>query len=392
MEQQIKQLQDQLAAMQTKATNAEAALESHKQDLQNVLQERDQLKGEARAEASKAHSLEDEMRQLRAEAQRAADLEHELREASRFRPGKTVLITRERKLQKLTGRPKTDADPEVGDWLSDIRQHIEELDESQKIDTIMGYLGGSAKDEVKLRPDTERNTADKILHIIETTFKVTDSLASLSQTLYNRTQEQGETVQSYSLALLKLNSKIQKKGGVALDSIALTDKFIEGLLDPSLRRDMRRLNKEHPRLTFVQFREKVLDLVQEDEVEIQKKKTVKTAEVKAESDLAELLKQQMELQKQTTAALTALQQQQQKTDEKVAQLMKQQKPTAGPSQATTTKSDDVRPRSRSRQIGPCFICGKLGHIAKNCWDNPKNKDKRPSSKPTQSKPPAKQEN
>ena len=64
-----------------------------------------------------------------------------------------------------------------------------------------------------MRPLADRNTADKILAIIDSSFKDTVSLAVLSQTLFNRVQQPTETIQSYSLALLKLNEKIKQKGG-----------------------------------------------------------------------------------------------------------------------------------------------------------------------------------
>ena len=234
LQQQLTELKAQLERLQARASQAdaiEAALKQSQLDHQQVIQERDQLRSEASAEADRANDLAARLSQASLLADKASHLEQELEATVKQKVGKTVLISQERKLQKLNGRPKTESDPEVSDWISDMKVHVEELDENQKIDTIMGHLGGEAKDEVKLRPLADRNTADKILAIIDSSFRDTASIAVLSQTLFNRVQQPTETIQSYSLALLKLNEKIKQKGGAALDDFALIDKFVEGLVD-----------------------------------------------------------------------------------------------------------------------------------------------------------------
>ena len=428
LQQQLLELRAQLEQLQAKANRAdelEVALQQSQSDHQQVISERDQLRGEARAEAGRADNLAARLHEVQPLAEKAKDLERELKEATEQKKGKTVLVTRERKLQKLYGRPKTDTDPEVSDWISDMRQHIEDLDESQKIDTIMGYLGGEAKDEVKLRPTEDRNTAEKILMIIETSFKVTASLAMLSQMLFNRIQQPDETIQKYSLALLKLNSKIQKKGGASLDDVSLIDKFVEGLSDDSLKRELRRLSREDPSMQFVKFREKVLDLVQEDELNVPKRKTAKASEVQADSEMSKMMKMQKEWQERVISSLEDLKNHQHLTDERLDALMREQqerqtgqqgsrysgkagkwmsRPTAAATANTPSHRQGKQPltsnhsapdeqhsmpaqrpssntlprRDAQRPKGPCFLCGRLGHIARECWGNQPVRQKKPS--------------
>ena len=382
LQRKLSEMQHEMIMWKARAESMEEfseGLKTQKEILDRLVEERDQLKEEVHEKSDRNRRMEQEMLELKYQTVRSRELQKDLP------TGKTLLITRERKIQKLMGRPTKDTDPEVSDWLDDIRYHIEDLTESQKIDTIMSYLGGQAKDEVKLRPRTERDTAAKILSILESAFKVTESLATLTQQFFNRTQRADETVQDYSLALFKLNAKIEKKGGSSLDDVMLRDKFIDGLLDQSLRRDLRRLSREHLDISFVQFRQKVLELVQEDETGIQKK-TVKSAEVSTASSLEKLLKQQIDIQQKTADALLALQKQQQKTEDKIDRWMKQKK-SQGEDSKYAARRVDVKPKPR--QIGPCYHCGELGHIAKEC---PKRRErssqqaKVPANKPGNGQP------
>ena len=414
LQKQLEELKAQLVQLQAKADRTdelEAALLQSEGDHKQAMSERDQLRGEARAEADRANDLAAQLLQAQPLANKAKDLERELKEATQLRKGKTVLITRERKLLKLYGRPKVDNDPEVSDWITDMRQHIEDLDASQQIDTIMGYLGGEAKDEVKLRPLVERDSAEKILAIIENTFKVTASLATLSQMIFNRVQQPDETIQSYSLALLKLNWKIEKKGGKALDSSSLIDKFVEGLLDDALKRELRRLSRDDPKMTFGEFRQKVLDLVQEDDGQ---KIKVKKAEVEAESDIAQMMRQQKDWQEQITKSLEELKNHQHQIDERLDALMSERQQKLAERQSRPMYGNGKRAQQQSRphsaatapsqwqgrsssadshttptpppiqRKGPCFQCGRLGHIARECWWNTEKKEKntRPVKKKT----------
>lgn len=285
------------------------------------------------------------------------DLNRQLTEARKSR----VIVTRERKLSKLAGRPKTSTDVDVTDWLMDIRQHIADLEENQKIDIIMGHITGDVREEVKLRAAGDRDTAVKILKIIEDNFKEVDSLASLNKKFFNRSQEAKESVQSFSRALMKLNSRIQQKGGAALTDKTLIMKLIDGLQDSSLKRELRRLSKEEEH-TFPVFRQKVLDLVEEDECEVLVAKD-REVKVSPESEMVALLKQSMELQKQTLEEL------------KKRNSASASKPSTTGKPVVNSKADASAgtPRFQPNPLGPCFICAKPGHIADKCYFNRKNK-------------------
>lgn len=184
-----------------------------------------------------------------------------MKQKSDLNPNKTVYVAREKKNARLRGRPVKESDPDVAEWLDDARQHLKVInDNDARIDFLMDNLGGQAKDEIRLRPRLERDTAENILKIIKDAFASTETLGALQQQFYQRDQKHGESLQNYSLALMKLLDKI-----VAKDENAVTDfdemlkeRFVEGIRDSSLRREIRRFSFEKKSMSFGEFRQKVL--------------------------------------------------------------------------------------------------------------------------------------
>ena len=68
-----------------------------------------------------------------------------------------VYIKSERKIPKLAGRPTANSDPEVDDWITDMKEHIASIPTKEgKIDFVLDHLTGSAKTEVRLRPSESK--------------------------------------------------------------------------------------------------------------------------------------------------------------------------------------------------------------------------------------------
>lgn len=383
---ELEELRQQLQDAKKEAEDAKKAADDAKQEAENAKKEAEDAKrnaDEGQRFKTRAEELDSEVNTLNDTVNGLKTRERELREelevlskkvpsasagvgevkpsALQLQP-RTVLITRERKLQKLCGRPKTDSDPDVSDWVSDIRQHIIDLDESQKIDTILGFLGGEAKTEVKLYPKEERSTAEDILNIISTLYKDVDNLATLHKDFYDRLQKKDETLQSYSLALMKLREKIHKKSPNAVDDTALRTRFIEGVMDQGLKRDLRKLARDHEKATFVEFRRLVLDWIGDEESKATVKTSVKTSEQQASVTadkqghvtLEDLTKMHLQLAKTVENVMKEL---------KTFTPSQQKSPAAGDKPAA--KGDPATdPADTPRKPPKCWKCGKLGHIAK----------------------------
>lgn len=373
------------------------------QDANQRLEDADREIQELKRHQDRADKLETDVLTLQETVNsltgREADLRKELEEAVKIKPPtvkedkkdtltparqpRTVIVTRERKLQKLSGRPKQDSDPEVGDWIADVRQHIVDLEETQKLDTVMGFLAGDAKAEVRLYPESERNTADKILTIIAVLYKDVDDLATLNKKFYERLQKKDESLQSYSLALLKLREKILKKAPNSVDDTALRTRFVEGVKDEGTKRDLRRLARDNATLSFTDFRRLVLEWMPEDDSNVQQKVTVKALTVDSLAQMHEQLAKSVEsLQQQQQQLIASFQGLTPKpTSKKVGDSLK-----SSHEQPDAAAESVVQPSSYDGVKRPykCWKCGKPGHIAKYHRDDYKpSKGKKSSESSSQ---------
>ena len=97
--------------------------------------------------------LKEELEQLR---QKLKAMETEQKETAKQKHH-PVYIKSERKIAKLAGRPISSSDPEVEDWITDMREHIASIPTKEgKIDFVLDHLTGSAKTEVRLRPSESK--------------------------------------------------------------------------------------------------------------------------------------------------------------------------------------------------------------------------------------------
>lgn len=209
----------------------------------------------------------------------------------------TVYIKSEQKLSisKFAGRPENDSDLDVDEWLMDMREHVLSIPSTEgKIEFINDHLIGSAKTEVRLRPAELKKTPEDILKIIEDTYKVQDTVTQLRHKFYERKQNDGETLETYSLALMKLASLIAKKEGCDMKTMdkVVTDKFIDGIMDSQIKREVRRFAFENPKLPFIEFRQRMLQWV--DDTPSVKVNKVST-ETPLSEDLLELVKCQQNM-------------------------------------------------------------------------------------------------
>ncbi|XP_062593160.1 uncharacterized protein LOC134254638 [Saccostrea cucullata] len=285
------------------------------------------------------------------------------------KPNKTVYVAREKKIARLCGRPVKESDPDVAEWLDDARQHLKVIDdEDAKIDFLMDNLGGQAKDEIRLRPRMERNTSDKILDIIKDVFASTETLGALQQQFYQRDQKHGESLQNYSLALMKLLDKIVAKDYKAVSDFdeMLKERFVEGIRDSSLRREIRRFSFEQKSMPFGEFRQTVLRWSEDykseplgkscsvHETSIQE--SMKTKVTKSHDD------------GQLSDILDILKLQQKQIDENQKELKKFSEEVmrkVNPQFETKPLQGRQFPKVKQSHL-TCFCCGGKGHKVQDC--------------------------
>lgn len=244
--------------------------------------------------------LKEEIEQLRIKL-----LHVEARQAATSKSTPPVYIKSERKLPKLAGRPVKDSDPDVEDWVTDMRDHIVNIPTNdEKIEFVLDHLTGNAKTEIRMRPSDMKKTADDILKIVEETFKIQDNLAQLRHKFYEREQTENESLETYSLSLMKLMHSINKKegGDSSNNEKILTEKFIDGVRDYQLKRELRRFSMENPSMPFIEFRGRVLLWVDDRQpnssksaASINKVSIEETTPETQSNDILEVIKKQQEL-------------------------------------------------------------------------------------------------
>ena len=288
-----------------------------------------------------------------------------------------VFVTRERKIEKFSGKPVKTGDPEVWEWTEEVRGYFQSraFNAKERVDFILQHLGGIAKAEIQYHPKEFRENSDEILKTLEKTFGIQDSVAALQQKFYIRAQLESESVLEYSVALLKMSAKVIEKSPELEGShdLMLKGRFVEGVKDPVLRKDLKRESEENLHLTFWDIREKALkweDQKEKKNVTVKEiTATNKTDSNEANSKLGSGLKSLETLMLKQGEAVKK----QQIQLDKLAETLKQvQSPRFGSSTGvatvtggTSSKGNTV-PFSKLKEI-PCKFIG----TEKGCWKGDK---------------------
>ncbi|KAK3104739.1 hypothetical protein FSP39_008981 [Pinctada imbricata] len=282
-----------------------------------------------------------------------------------------VYMKSDRKFSKFGGRPVKESDPIVDEWIADMRDYIRSVpSKDSHVGFIMDHLTGNAKTEIRLGPNEQRESGEQILNALEQLYHSKDTITQLQQKFYQRDQQQGETLESYSLALMTMVDQITRRSGKEMpekDKV-LIERFIDGIKDQHLRQELRRISLEKGPMPFLEFRHTMLRWIEDNPS--QTEKSVHKTSASEFSELMSVMKKQQELlekQQEQIDYLTTL------TSNRGSRDGNDPRRTSGRSRSF---SRYPRYSNRGRGVGrgnsyggnnmQCYNCGGRGHKASDC--------------------------
>ena len=119
-----------------------------------------------------------------------------------------VVVQRERKLRRFGGT----ADEQIDEWMEEARAclTVHNLAGIAAANFVLSYLEGAARVEIKCRPAEERSDVEKIFRALEEVYGETQTPSQILRMFYERRQKEGESVASFSHALVQLIDRLQR--------------------------------------------------------------------------------------------------------------------------------------------------------------------------------------
>jgi len=278
-----------------------------------------------------------------------------------------VYLPRERPIQPFSGDTAVDG-CSIDEFLDEVQRAVRArgLRKDDQVDFILSLLRGSALEEVKLCKDGEVKEPDEIFTVLREAYREKRSVAQLLQTFYGRHQLEGEDFFEYSHILSQiLHSVLKQKPDAVSDSkMAVRNQFVEGVKDPTLRRELRKMVRENPESSLFDVRQEAIAWSQEDgpsNIKVVKSRNISSdsggvrcqvpgnAQEKSSATLEEILKVLSEQGKAIGELVNVM---------KEGVAFKRKSYKDGKPRPMLQFTDDGKP--------VCLKCKGVGHIAREC--------------------------
>lgn len=130
---------------------------------------------------------------------------------------------------------------------------------------LYDHLEGEAREEIKYRSTADRSDPAKIIAVLRELYGCSDSYVALQEVFFSRRQQDGKTLQEFSLALMGLVSAVKQSAPSEMPNadVLLRDQFIENVIDGSLRRELKQLVRRQPTVSLLEARAEAIRWEQE---------------------------------------------------------------------------------------------------------------------------------
>lgn len=146
----------------------------------------------------------------------------------------------------------------LAEWVEEVQacMRARHLSASDQAFFLFDHLEGEAREEIKFRSSTERGDPAKIIAALQELYGCSDSYVALQEAFFSRRQQEGESLQEFSLALLTLMAAVKQRapGDMPNAEALLRDQFVEHVIDGALRRELKQLVRRQPTATLLEVR------------------------------------------------------------------------------------------------------------------------------------------
>lgn len=174
-----------------------------------------------------------------------------------------IFVPRDRKCSIFRGRTGIG----LSEWVEEAQASMRarHLSRSDQAFFLFDHLEGEAKDEIRYRSAAEREDPDKIFAILEELYGCSESYVAVQHAFFSRGQQEGETLQEFSLALMGLMEKVKRCAPADMPNAEtlLRDQFVEHILNSSLRRELKQLVRRQPESNLLEVRAEAIRWEQE---------------------------------------------------------------------------------------------------------------------------------
>lgn len=165
-----------------------------------------------------------------------------------------VFIPRDRRCPKFSGTGVV----RINEWVEEAQacMRVRNFSPADQAFFLFDHLEGEAREEIKYRPEIERNDPAKIISALREVYGCSESYIALQEAFFSRRQQEGETLLEFSLVLMSLLEKVKDRSPHAITNadVVVRDQFVEYVSDNALRRELKQLIRRQPTMTLLEVR------------------------------------------------------------------------------------------------------------------------------------------